>query len=240
MPMSSSQRTARFSLLAVGVACALHSAAGAAANPANRGSRTAGPQGNFKLEVPAHRLDLILARQEPNSMTLSILAYEDLEGLVVYGPTSAAMDGKTPVQAFRAGVPTELVLAGLRPDSSYHYQLQSRTPGTGAFQNSPEYSFHTARPPGAAFNFTLTADVHLDEHTAPSVYLQSLANIRADRPDFHVRIAVDRADGVILQLQESIGGEPTRDARATAYEPNATLPPTAFNFTFPPDTTFIY
>ena len=186
MPMSSSQRTARFSLLAVGVACAVHSAAGAAANPANRGSRTAGPQGNFKLEVPAHRLDLILARPEPTSMTLSILAYEDLEGLVVYGPTSAAMDGKTPVQAFRAGVPTELVVAGLRPDSSYHYQLQSRTPGTGAFQNSPEYSFHTARPPGAAFNFTLTADVHLDEHTAPSVYLQSLANIRADRPDFHL------------------------------------------------------
>jgi len=62
----------------------------------------------------------------------------------------------------------------------------------------------------------------------------------ADRPDFHVRIAVDRADGVILRLEESIAGETTRDARATLYEPNAPLPPTAFDFTFPPDTTYLY
>lgn len=62
----------------------------------------------------------------------------------------------------------------------------------------------------------------------------------ADRPDFHVRIAVDRADGVILRLEESIAGETTRDARATLYEPNAPLAPTAFDFTFPPGTTYLY
>ena len=28
----------------------------------------------------------------------------------------------------------------------------------------------------------------------------------ADRPDFRIRVAVDRADGVILRLEESIGG----------------------------------
>lgn len=158
----------------------------AAAAPANRGSRTAGPQGAFKLEVPAHRLDLILARPEATSVTLSLLTYEDLEGSVAYGPAAAPLDNRTPTQTFRAGVPTELVLNSLRPDTAYHYQLRSRSPGAGEFQGSAEYSFHTARPPGAAFTFTLTADVHLDEHTAASVYLQSLANIRADRPDFHL------------------------------------------------------
>lgn len=62
----------------------------------------------------------------------------------------------------------------------------------------------------------------------------------ADRPDFHVRLTVDRGDGVILRLEESIGGVVTRDARVTVYEPDATLPPTAFDFTFPSDTTFLY
>ncbi len=62
----------------------------------------------------------------------------------------------------------------------------------------------------------------------------------ADRADFAVRIAVDRLDGVILRLEESIAGQVTRDAIVTSYQPNATLPPSAFDFTFPTDTTFIY
>ncbi len=64
--------------------------------------------------------------------------------------------------------------------------------------------------------------------------------VAADRPDFSVRIAVDRLDGVILRLEESIGGQVTRDAVVTAYQPNAPLPPSAFEFQFPSDTTFIY
>ena len=61
-----------------------------------------------------------------------------------------------------------------------------------------------------------------------------------DRPDFSIRIAVDRRDGVILRLEESIGGVVTRDAVVTSYAPDAVLPPGAFEFAFPSDTTFIY
>jgi hypothetical protein len=64
--------------------------------------------------------------------------------------------------------------------------------------------------------------------------------VAADRPDFAIRVAVDRADGVILRLEESIGGSVTRDAVTTSYLPNAPLPPTAFTFTFPSDTTPLY
>jgi outer membrane lipoprotein-sorting protein len=62
----------------------------------------------------------------------------------------------------------------------------------------------------------------------------------ADRPDYRIRIAVDRADGVILRLEESIGGTVTRDARVTEYEPDAPLGPTTFDFTFPTGTTRLY
>jgi len=64
--------------------------------------------------------------------------------------------------------------------------------------------------------------------------------ISADRPDFRIRIAVDRADGIILRLEESVGGVVTRDARVTAYEPDAPLAPSTFDFAFPTGTTMLY
>jgi hypothetical protein len=64
--------------------------------------------------------------------------------------------------------------------------------------------------------------------------------LAADRPDFHVQIAVDRADGVILRLVETIGGEVTREAEVVAYDPDAALPPSAFEFEFPTGTTILY
>jgi hypothetical protein len=65
-------------------------------------------------------------------------------------------------------------------------------------------------------------------------------DMSADRPDFRIRIAVDRADGVILRLEESIGGTVTRDARVTEYDPDASLGPASFDFTFPSGTTMLY
>jgi hypothetical protein len=62
----------------------------------------------------------------------------------------------------------------------------------------------------------------------------------ADRPDFRIRLAVDRLDGVILRLEESMSGAVTRDARVTEYAPDAPLPPTAFDFVFPSGTTMLY
>jgi hypothetical protein len=64
--------------------------------------------------------------------------------------------------------------------------------------------------------------------------------LTADRPDFHVQIAVDRADGVILRLVETIGGEVTREADVVTYDPDAPLPPSAFEFEFPAGTTILY
>jgi hypothetical protein len=62
----------------------------------------------------------------------------------------------------------------------------------------------------------------------------------ADRPDYHVQVAADRLEGVITRLVESIGGEVTRLAEVTYLEPNAALPPSAFDFEFPDGTTLLY
>jgi outer membrane lipoprotein-sorting protein len=64
--------------------------------------------------------------------------------------------------------------------------------------------------------------------------------VAADRPDFRIEIAVDRADGVILRLEESVAGLATREAVVTSYEPGASIAPSAFSFTIPAGATRMY
>lgn len=61
-----------------------------------------------------------------------------------------------------------------------------------------------------------------------------------DRPDYRIGIAVDRETGVITRLVEWIGDRVTRHAEAVSLTPNASLPPAAFDFSFPEGTTSIY
>ena len=62
----------------------------------------------------------------------------------------------------------------------------------------------------------------------------------ADRPDFHVQVAVDRGDGVVLRLIETIAGDVTRAAEATTYQPDAPIPASTFEFDFPEGATLLY
>ena len=64
--------------------------------------------------------------------------------------------------------------------------------------------------------------------------------LTADRPDYSIRIAVDRDTGIIVRLTESMAGEVTRDAEAVDLEPDAVLQPTTFDFVFPTGTTMLY
>ncbi len=64
--------------------------------------------------------------------------------------------------------------------------------------------------------------------------------IAGDRPDHRLDLSVDRATGVILRLVETIGGTVTRDAVVTDIDPDAALPPAAFEFVFPTGTTMLY
>ena len=62
----------------------------------------------------------------------------------------------------------------------------------------------------------------------------------ADRPDFHIQIAVDRADGVILRLIETMGGDVTRHAEAVVFEPDVIIPASAFDDALPDGGSTLY
>jgi len=152
-------------------------------------------------DVPEHPFDIILARPEADSITASVLAYTDAEGFIAYGTEAGKLTAKSPPRQFQKGEPAEIVLASLRPNTRYFYQLilgKSR---------GKESSFQTARPPGSTFTFTITADSHLDANTDPATYQQTLANALADKPDFHI----DLGDTFMTEKHES------REAAAKQY-----------------------
>jgi hypothetical protein len=174
-----------------------HAARGAASHPTSI----------FHLDVPAHAYDLILTRPEASSVTLSVLAYSDMEVRVSLGTSAGTYTVQTPARSLKKGEPAEILMDKLKPDTRYYYRLQSRVDPAAAFMASDEYAFHTARPAGSTYTFTLTADAHLDEHTTPEVYLKTLASIRAEQPDFHIDL------GNLFMTDK----HPTRDQAAKQY-----------------------
>lgn len=151
-----------------------------------KGSSGVPAQNLFFTNVPAHPLDLILGRPTRDSVTLNVLAWQDIEGCLAYGVQPGKYSSTTPTKRLKKGQPEELVIGSLQPNTRYYYQFRSRPDPHRPFNNSPEYTFHTQRSPGMAFTFTVTADSHLDERTNPALYQQTMINALADSPDFHI------------------------------------------------------
>jgi hypothetical protein len=147
----------------------------------NRGSDAAQ---SMTFAVPDHAIDVILGRPTQNSITLSVLAYQDAEGYVEYGTTEFA--NRTPTQSFNANQPVEVVIGSLQPDTAYTYRVRYRTGNSGEFAVTDAGAFHTQRAPGDAFTFTIQADSHLDSNSDLNVYTQTLMKQRADQPDFTI------------------------------------------------------
>ena len=156
------------------------------AQSGNRGSNNR-REPEFRVTVPAHDWDLILARPTADSVEVSVLAYTNLEARISYQPaTSTDAPTLTPPTACPADQPVLISLRDLSPDTAYRYRLLTRSSPDTGWQSGPEQSFHTARHPGAPFTFTIQADSHLDGGVDPATYRQTLLNVRTDQPDFHL------------------------------------------------------
>lgn len=147
--------------------------------------RQAQPE-SFQTDVPPQAYDIVLARPTTGSVTLSILAYQDVLGQIVYGTEPGNYVAETPPRTFMSGEPAAVVLSDLRENARYYYRFRwSEGPDTER-NTSPEHTFHTARARGSTYTFTITADSHLDERTVPALYELTMRNALADRPDFHI------------------------------------------------------
>ena len=147
-----------------------------------------GPKHVFTGPAPYHSFDVILARPTSNSITISVLAYEELQAWVQYGTEKDNLSAKTTPTKVVPDKPFEFVLKNLTSDTQYHYQLYTKKPKDAEPVPGKISHFHTQRKPGSAFTFTVQSDSHLDQGTRPAVYEKTLANALEDNPDFHVDI----------------------------------------------------
>jgi phosphodiesterase/alkaline phosphatase D-like protein len=163
-------------------------------------SRTAAPAGELTPPITPSATstpstaasfpgNIVLGRPTGHSATASVLSDLDLEAYLEYGTRAGTHTGQTAPLRLPAGQPEEVIMEGLQPDAPYFYRLRFRGPGEIAFAASEEHVFHTQRPPGSAFTFTLDADPH---NRAPNfnaeVYSVTLRSALADKPAFHINL----------------------------------------------------
>ena len=125
----------------------------------------------------------------PTTTSIRLKLYSpDQSGTVwlSYGTTPGNYSKQSAPASLLAGQVLDLSLDALSADSAYSYQLNFQFAGTSQASVSGPYSFHTARPGGASFSFTIQADSHLDENSSLPLYRNTLSNILADAPDFHI------------------------------------------------------
>lgn len=128
----------------------------------------------------------LLGRPEAGSVTVHLVLGQDLDLYVEYGSRPGEYDASTAPVSGSARIPTEVKLEGLAADAAYYYRVRYRAVGEQDFLAGEERTFHTHRPRGSTFVFTVEADPHLDENTDPETFRITLANQLAAKPDFMI------------------------------------------------------
>lgn len=126
----------------------------------------------------------IVGRPTDRSITIQAFFDADVDVRIDYGTRPDELSMRTPVQAFTAGDPGEVVIRGLEQNTRYFYSYAYAARGSDVFTSQPVHSFVTARPKGVPFTFTIQADPHMDEQSDSLVYQNCLKNQLEDQPDF--------------------------------------------------------
>ena len=134
----------------------------------------------------------LLGRPTDHSVTVSALSLLTLEVYFEFGSGLGTYPRQTSTTLYPAQSPIEVVLDGLLPNTRHFYRIRHRRPGEPAFTPGRERTFHTQRPPGEAFTFTVQADSHLrcklatDDQESLALYRLALSNALSAEPDFHI------------------------------------------------------
>lgn len=149
-----------------------------------------GTTGALDVELP---LNIILGRPTASSMTVSVFTLNDLIVYLEYGTESGFYDIQLEHMPVMPGIPVEILLEDLAPDTQYFYRVKYRFIGLEAFTDGPEYHFRTQPPPGTEFTFTIIADSHYGSQMGwggydnqKSLYNRTLLNMREDSSDFSI------------------------------------------------------
>ena len=157
----------------------------------------------------------MLGRPTNDSVTVNAYSLVDLEVFIEYGMMPGVYTDATPPMVYAAQTPIEDTITGLTANTTYYYRLRYRRPGEPLFEAGPRRSFHTQRPPGSGFTFTVQSDPHLqnkirlNDVDSMNLYRLAVQNARRDHPDFHIDLGdtfhcENYVGRDILDFQESL------------------------------------
>lgn len=142
--------------------------------------------GTFLTDVPSYCGNVIQGRPTDQSITVSVLLTSGRRVKIAYGEAGRPLERHTDPVELNSGEPRQILLSGLHPDCAYEYRVLEADTAKPLLPEGHNGFFHTCRPPGSSFVFTMTADSHLDENSDTAVFRRTLGGIRAVRPDFHI------------------------------------------------------
>lgn len=139
---------------------------------------------SLAIKGVAQQQSIVLGRPTANSITASILFDQNMQYYLEYGTQSGNYTTTSIVYSNVLNVPDEIDLTGLMPNTQYYYRMQYKAVGAASYTPTTEYKFHTQRPEGSPFTFTVESDEHLYDYGNPGMYQVTLANEAAENPDF--------------------------------------------------------
>jgi hypothetical protein len=159
-----------------------------ATRPANTPQNNQGSDAaqNMTFDIPTHPIDVILGRPTRDSITMSIMANQNVEIYIEYDFVTDAFYKRTPRYNLVASQPVEILVNGLQANTAYAYRVRYRFSNSGDFDATDAETFFTQRSPGSSFTFSIQADSHLDSNSSQMLYAQTLASESADKSDFMI------------------------------------------------------
>jgi hypothetical protein len=126
----------------------------------------------------------LLGRPTDTSVTVNVVPNSSGQIYFEYGTESGVYTDQTSTDVLTSGVPYEVVISGLTPNTKYYYRMVSSSDGI-TWVNGTEHSFYTQRSPGSTFTFTITADSHVNIMLGnATTWTQTMNNVADDNPDF--------------------------------------------------------
>ncbi len=128
---------------------------------------------------------IVLSRPTDRSILVTLIPTDSLQVYCEFGPARLAFTGQTEIRNASAQVPLDIPLTGLTPGTRYTYRLRYKPAGGSQFLAGDEHTFHTQRPRGEPFRFTIEADPHpYDKKGSHTLWPITLGNVLADSADF--------------------------------------------------------
>ena len=148
----------------------------------------------------------LLGRPTDKSVTVNVAALKNLDAYFEYGTKPGSYSGKTEVVKYTSGVPANVLIDNLKPDTRYYYRMRYKEAGAAAFTARAEHSFMTQRLPGSTFTYVVQFDPHLMEGNNMDAYKLTLKKMAADNPDFMIDLGdtafVDRENPKSMGIEK--------------------------------------